>query len=149
MPCARSDAKPAAAKPAGKKARKEKKEGPAMEAALPLLSLLGSVNFAREIVPDPKATFYITTAINYANGAPHMGHAYEALVTDVVARYHRLSGKKLCGNQPVSFEQLRGRRRVDGVGRLKFDFTQARRRSCLPVLMNMGKKSRTPLLHKI
>jgi len=36
----------------------------------------------------------VTTAINYANGAPHMGHAYEALVTDVVARYHRLSGKK-------------------------------------------------------
>ena len=36
----------------------------------------------------------MTTAINYANGAPHMGHAYEALVTDVVARYHRLSGKK-------------------------------------------------------
>ena len=30
----------------------------------------------------------------HANGAPHMGHAYEALVTDVVARYHRLSGKK-------------------------------------------------------
>ena len=39
----------------------------------------------------------MTTAINYANGAPHMGHAYEALVTDVVARYHRLSGKNLCG----------------------------------------------------
>jgi methionyl-tRNA synthetase len=35
--------------------------------------------------------YYITTAINYANGSPHMGHAYEALVTDVVARYERLA----------------------------------------------------------
>lgn len=37
--------------------------------------------------------YYITTAINYANGWPHMGHAYEALTSDVFARYHRLTGK--------------------------------------------------------
>ena len=33
-------------------------------------------------------TFCVTTAINYANGAPHMGHAYEAVSADVIARYH-------------------------------------------------------------
>ena len=33
--------------------------------------------------------FYVTTAINYTNGPPHMGHAYEAVTTDAVARYHR------------------------------------------------------------
>lgn len=38
-------------------------------------------------------TFYITTAINYTNGAPHIGHAYEALTTDVIARYYRLVGR--------------------------------------------------------
>jgi len=39
--------------------------------------------------------FYITTAINYANGPPHMGHAYEGLMTDTVARYHRIAGRKV------------------------------------------------------
>ena len=38
-------------------------------------------------------TFYITTAINYTNGYPHVGHAYEAVTTDVVARYHRMFGR--------------------------------------------------------
>ena len=33
--------------------------------------------------------FYITTAISYPNGKPHIGHAYEAIITDTVARYYR------------------------------------------------------------
>ncbi|CAE7558240.1 metG [Symbiodinium natans] len=37
--------------------------------------------------------YYITTAINYCNGWPHIGHAYEALTSDVFARYHRLLGQ--------------------------------------------------------
>lgn len=37
--------------------------------------------------------FYITTAIMYTNGAPHIGHAYEVIGADVLARYHRVSGK--------------------------------------------------------
>lgn len=36
--------------------------------------------------------FYITTAIHYANGAPHIGHAYENILTDVMARFKRLDG---------------------------------------------------------
>jgi len=36
--------------------------------------------------------FYITTAINYTNGPGHMGHAYEAATSDVIARFHRLWG---------------------------------------------------------
>jgi len=39
-----------------------------------------------------KPKFYITTAISYVNGAPHLGHAYEAISTDVIARYKRLDG---------------------------------------------------------
>lgn len=39
-----------------------------------------------------KETFYITTAISYVNGAPHLGHAYEQILTDVMARYKRLDG---------------------------------------------------------
>ncbi|MBV9127492.1 MAG: methionine--tRNA ligase [Verrucomicrobia bacterium] len=37
-------------------------------------------------------TFFLTTAIDYTNGAPHIGHAYEKVLADVIARYHRLKG---------------------------------------------------------
>jgi methionyl-tRNA synthetase len=37
-------------------------------------------------------TFYITTAIDYTNAAPHIGHAYEKILADVLVRYHRLKG---------------------------------------------------------
>jgi methionyl-tRNA synthetase len=41
--------------------------------------------------------FYITTAIDYANGAPHLGHVLEKVGADVIARYRRLCG------EPVHF----------------------------------------------
>jgi methionyl-tRNA synthetase len=42
-------------------------------------------------MPD-KSSFYITTAISYPNGPPHIGHAYEAIATDAIARFMRLDG---------------------------------------------------------
>lgn len=39
--------------------------------------------------------FYITTAIDYTNGAPHLGHAYEKVLTDVIARAHRGFGEEV------------------------------------------------------
>ncbi len=42
--------------------------------------------------PAPKTPFYITTAISYPNGAPHIGHAYEVIATDTLARFKRLDG---------------------------------------------------------
>ena len=42
-------------------------------------------------MPD-KQPFYITTAISYPNGPPHIGHAYEAVCTDAIARFMRLDG---------------------------------------------------------
>ena len=44
--------------------------------------------------PMPK-TFFITTAIDYTNSAPHIGHAYEKVLADVIARYQRLKGEKV------------------------------------------------------
>jgi len=38
-------------------------------------------------------TFFITTAIDYTNSAPHIGHAYEKILADVIARYRRLKGE--------------------------------------------------------
>ncbi|MCR4881387.1 MAG: methionine--tRNA ligase [bacterium] len=40
-----------------------------------------------------KETFYITTAIDYVNGLPHIGHAYEKIATDVIARHFKQRGK--------------------------------------------------------
>lgn len=39
-----------------------------------------------------KEPYYITTAISYVNGNPHLGHAYEAIMTDAQARFRRLDG---------------------------------------------------------
>ncbi|MCB0923005.1 MAG: methionine--tRNA ligase [Mycobacterium sp.] len=36
--------------------------------------------------------FYVTTAIDYPNGTPHIGHAYEKIATDAIARFKRLDG---------------------------------------------------------
>lgn len=39
--------------------------------------------------------FYLTTAIDYTNGSPHLGHAYEKVLADVLARYRRLRGDEV------------------------------------------------------
>src|ERR1041385_2477924 len=43
-------------------------------------------------MPKP---FYVTTAIDYTNGLPHIGHTYEKVLADVIARFHRLKGEKV------------------------------------------------------
>ena len=42
--------------------------------------------------PEMSQPFYVTTAIAYPNGAPHVGHAYEYIATDAIARFKRLDG---------------------------------------------------------
>ena len=39
-----------------------------------------------------RPTFYLTSAIPYANGAPHIGHAYERIASDAITRFKRLDG---------------------------------------------------------
>src|SRR5213082_609114 len=39
--------------------------------------------------------FYITTAIDYVNGEPHLGHAYEKVIADVIARARRSLGEEV------------------------------------------------------
>src|SRR5436305_1762223 len=58
-----------------------------MRARLPYNDSSGSL-----CKPMPK-TFFITTAIYYTNSSPHVGHAYEMVLADVIARYHRLKGE--------------------------------------------------------
>ena len=49
---------------------------------------------ARTMSPMDKR-FYLTTAIDYINGEPHLGHAYEKIIADVIARAHRSLGEEV------------------------------------------------------
>ncbi len=42
-----------------------------------------------------KKAFYITTAIDYVNAEPHIGHAYQKIIADALARWHKLEGEKV------------------------------------------------------
>jgi methionyl-tRNA synthetase len=62
--------------------------------ALPQAGLPIAPLFATLVVLMNKR-FYITTAIDYVNGQPHLGHAYEKIVTDVIARSRRSLGEQV------------------------------------------------------
>ncbi len=42
-----------------------------------------------------KKTFYVTTAIDYVNAEPHIGHAYQKIISDILARWNALQGKEV------------------------------------------------------
>jgi methionyl-tRNA synthetase len=98
---ARKAAKKAAKKPAKKTAKKvaNKAAKPKAPKASPAPNPAGANTPADKpvVVAKPAASrgnvFYITTAIAYPNGQPHIGHAYEAIATDALARFARLDGK--------------------------------------------------------
>src|SRR5690606_7348273 len=45
--------------------------------------------------PMTRNAYYVTTAISYPNGEPHIGHAYEMVATDAIARWRRLEGREV------------------------------------------------------
>jgi methionyl-tRNA synthetase len=47
---------------------------------------------SKDRIMSAKPRYYITTAIAYPNGVPHIGHAYEVIATDAIARFMRLDG---------------------------------------------------------
>jgi len=56
--------------------------------------IANAVSVSHSLVQMSKR-FYITTAIDYVNGQPHLGHAYEKVITDVIARAHRSFGDEV------------------------------------------------------
>ena len=72
---------PAAAVPPKRKARVQK---PSVRKSSAVVAARG--------MSTAKTPFYITTAISYPNGPPHIGHAYEVIATDAIARFMRLDG---------------------------------------------------------
>ncbi len=61
--------------------------------------------------------FYITTAISYPNGRPHIGHAYEAIAADVIARFQRLSGRRVRFQTGTDEHGLKMARKAEEQGR--------------------------------
>jgi methionyl-tRNA synthetase len=72
--------------PAVQAAPVAKRAKPATPRAKPAAAVQPAVAAERD-------TYFITTAIAYPNGIPHIGHAYEAIATDALARFQRLNGK--------------------------------------------------------
>lgn len=61
--------------------------------------------------------FYITTAISYPNGKPHIGHAYEAIAADAIARFQRLSGRRVRFQTGTDEHGLKMARKAEEQGR--------------------------------
>ncbi|WP_342729931.1 methionine--tRNA ligase [Bradyrhizobium sp. B117] len=78
---------PKAVKPKASKPKVSKPKAP------PAPKPIAAPQAASAVAPARDNVFYITTAIAYPNGQPHIGHAYEAIATDVLARFARLDGK--------------------------------------------------------
>ena len=66
--------------------------------------------------------YYITTAIAYPNGKPHIGHAYEAIATDTIARFHRLMGRDVRMVTGTDEHGLKMVQTARGAGRDTLDF---------------------------
>jgi methionyl-tRNA synthetase len=66
---------------------------PAAERAKPATPRAKPAAAAQPAAAAERNTYFITTAIAYPNGIPHIGHAYEAIATDALARFQRLNGK--------------------------------------------------------
>lgn len=67
---------------------------------------------------DPDTSpFYITTAISYPNGRPHIGHAYEAIAADVIARFQRLMGRRVRFQTGTDEHGLKMARKAEEQGR--------------------------------
>ncbi len=64
-----------------------------------------------------KTPFYITTAISYPNGRPHIGHAYEAIAADVIARFQRLKGRRVRFQTGTDEHGLKMARKAEEQGR--------------------------------
>lgn len=82
-------------------------------------------------------SFYVTTAIDYVNGSPHLGHAYEKVLADVIARYHRLLGQNVHFLTGVDEhgQKVQASARQRGVPPQQFcDEVSAEFRELLPVL---------------
>ena len=72
--------------------------------------------------------FYITTAISYPNGKPHIGHAYEAIAADAMARFRRAQGRDVRFVTGTDEHGLKMVQTARGEGRDTLEFADERLR---------------------
>ncbi len=81
--------------------------------------------------------FSLTTAIHYPNGRPHVGHAYEAIATDAIARFQRWMGRSVCfltGTDEHGMKMLRTAREAGLAPRALADANSAEFRALFDAL---------------
>ena len=76
-----------------------------------------------------KQKYYITTAIDYANGEPHIGHALEKVQADVLARYHRLLGEEVFFLAGMDEHGVKVLRAANSAGQSPQDFVDQKAQS--------------------
>ena len=84
--------------------------------------------------------FYLTTAIDYANGSPHLGHAYEKVLSDVIARFRRMMGDRVyfLTGLDEHWQNVQQSARKAGVAPLEFCDQQAAKFADLCRLLNIS-----------
>jgi methionyl-tRNA synthetase len=85
-------------------------------------------------------SFYLTTAIDYVNGSPHLGHAYEKVLADVIARTRRLQGDDvffLTGTDEHG-QKIQQSARAQGVPTQQFVDATAAEFTALASLLNLS-----------
>ncbi|MEM5782072.1 MAG: class I tRNA ligase family protein, partial [Candidatus Aenigmatarchaeota archaeon] len=60
--------------------------------------------------------FFITTAIDYPSSRPHLGHAYEKIIADVIARWKRINGFNVLFSTGLDCHGLKIQRAAEQAG---------------------------------
>jgi len=77
--------------------------------------------------------FYVTTAIDYVNAMPHIGHAYQKIIADVLSRWHKVKGDEVFfltgtdeyGKKVQSYAQKAGKKPKEFVDEISAEFKKA------------------------
>ena len=75
------------------------------------------IKFKSTLEEIDKKTFFISTAIDYPSSKAHLGHAYEKIVTDVLARWKRLEGFEVHFSTGTDCHGLKIQRAAENAGK--------------------------------
>ena len=82
--------------------------------------------------------FYITTAIDYVNASPHLGHAFEKVLADVLARYHRQYGDEVFFLTGTDEHGVKNAKSAEAAGMTPEDFTDRNSARFAELLASLG-----------
>jgi len=85
-----------------------------------------------------KDTYFLTTAIDYTNAAPHIGHAYEKILADVMARYQRAAGRRVFFLTGVDQHGQKVQQSAEKAGVSPAEFAEANTKKFLDLWTTLG-----------